>query len=128
MTGEVTLRGKALEIGGVKEKVLAAYRAGLREVILPKSNDKDLRDVPDEVRANMKFSFVTTMDDVIRIALLDPATVTVTSTAPAVLADHPPSDEAPVTAPPAAPTPASKRTPATPLMSALSDAATDPVR
>lgn len=128
MTGEVTLRGKALEIGGVKEKVLAAYRAGLREVILPKSNDKDLRDVPDEVRANMKFSFVTTMDDVIRIALLDPATVTVTSTAPAVLADHPPNDEAPVTAPPAAPTPASKRTPATPLMSALSDAATDPVR
>ena len=57
MTGEVTLRGKALEIGGVKEKVLAAYRAGLREVILPRSNEKDLRDVPDEVRANMVFTF-----------------------------------------------------------------------
>ena len=71
MTGEVTLRGKALEIGGVKEKVLAAYRAGLREVILPKTNEKDLRDVPDEVRANMVFTFVTTMDDVFRIALLD---------------------------------------------------------
>jgi ATP-dependent Lon protease len=70
MTGEVTLRGKVLEIGGVKEKVLAAYRAGLREVILPKSNEKDLRDVPDEVRENMAFTFVASMDEVTRIALL----------------------------------------------------------
>jgi ATP-dependent Lon protease len=70
MTGEVTLRGKALEIGGVKEKVLAAYRAGLREVILPKPNEKDLRDVPPEVRANMMFTFVSNMDDVLRLALL----------------------------------------------------------
>ena len=51
LTGEVTLRGKVLEIGGVKEKVLAAYRAGLREVILPRQNEKDVRDVPAEVRA-----------------------------------------------------------------------------
>ena len=50
--------------------MLAAYRAGLREVILPRSNEKDLRDVPDEVRANMVFTFVGTMDDVFRIALL----------------------------------------------------------
>jgi len=70
MTGEVTLRGKALEIGGVKEKTLAAYRAGLREVILPKGNKKDLRDVPQEVRDNMKFTLVSTMDEVIGIALL----------------------------------------------------------
>jgi ATP-dependent Lon protease len=70
MTGEVTLRGKVLEIGGVKEKVLAAYRAGLREVILPKANEKDLRDVPDEVRENMAFTFVASMDEVTRIALL----------------------------------------------------------
>src|SRR5215212_859800 len=70
MTGEVTLRGKVLEIGGVKEKTLAAYRAGLREVIMPKGNQKDLRDVPQEVRDNMKFTLVATMDDVLRIALL----------------------------------------------------------
>jgi ATP-dependent Lon protease len=88
MTGEVTLRGRALEIGGVKEKVLAAYRAGLREVILPKANEKDLRDVPDEVRTNMTFTFVQSMDDVLRVALL-PAVLR-----PAVgLADHLPADE-----------------------------------
>ena len=73
MTGEVTLRGKVLEIGGVKEKVLAAYRAGLHEVILPKGNEKDLRDVPDEVRGRMAFTFVGTMDEVLRLALLPAA-------------------------------------------------------
>jgi ATP-dependent Lon protease len=72
MTGEVTLRGKVLEIGGVKEKVLAAYRAGLREVMLPKGNEKDLRDVPMEVRENMKFTFAASMDEVLRHALLPP--------------------------------------------------------
>lgn len=73
MTGEVTLRGKVLEIGGVKEKVLAAYRAGLREVILPKANEKDLRDVPAEVREGTTFTFVATMDEVLRLALLPAA-------------------------------------------------------
>ena len=70
MTGEVTLRGKVLEIGGVKEKVLAAYRAGLRQLIMPKSNEKDLRDVPDEVKKQISFHFVSTMDEVLRLALL----------------------------------------------------------
>lgn len=70
LTGEVTLRGKVLEIGGVKEKVLAAYRAGLREVAMPKANEKDLRDIPDEVRQAMRFTFVGNMDDVLRLALL----------------------------------------------------------
>ncbi|HTR79251.1 MAG TPA: endopeptidase La [Gemmatimonadaceae bacterium] len=79
MTGEVTLRGKVLEIGGVKEKILAAYRAGLREVILPQSNQKDLRDVPDEVRRHMAFTFVERMDEVLRLTLLPPV--------PVVLAD-----------------------------------------
>jgi ATP-dependent Lon protease len=86
MTGEVTLRGKVLEIGGVKEKVMSAYRSGLREVILPKSNEKDLRDLPNEVRANMAFTFVQAMDEVLRLALLPPV--------PHPLADHaPPRDE-----------------------------------
>jgi ATP-dependent Lon protease len=72
MTGEVTLRGKVLEIGGVKEKVLAAYRAGIRQIILPKSNEKDLRDVPDEVKEHMAFTFVERMDEVLHLALLPP--------------------------------------------------------
>lgn len=84
MTGEVTLRGKVLEIGGVKEKTLAAYRAGLREVLLPAGNRKDLRDVPDEVRANMAFTFVSSMDEVFRHALLEhPAPELVDAVAPA---------------------------------------------
>src|SRR3954468_8411975 len=73
MTGEVTLRGKVLEIGGVKEKVLAAYRAGIRQIIMPKSNEKDLRDVPQEVRDHMVFTFVEKMDEVLHLALLPPA-------------------------------------------------------
>ena len=59
-----------LEIGGVKEKVLAAYRAGLREVIMPKANEKDVKDVPQEVRDKMAFTFAATMDEVLRLALL----------------------------------------------------------
>jgi ATP-dependent Lon protease len=70
MSGEVTLRGKILEVGGIKEKVLAAYRAGLRQVILPTGNERDLRDVPDNVRSNMEFHFVERMDEVMDLALL----------------------------------------------------------
>jgi len=70
VTGEVTLRGKVLEIGGVKEKVLAAYRAGLRTVVLPAANAKDLRDLPDEVRNAVTFRTVSTMDEVIEAMLL----------------------------------------------------------
>jgi ATP-dependent Lon protease len=92
MTGEVTLRGKVLEIGGVKEKTLAAYRAGLREILLPKGNEKDLRDVPKEVRANMAFTFVSTMDEVLRLALL-PAPEP--SLADQVAAESPPTADRP---------------------------------
>jgi ATP-dependent Lon protease len=69
MTGEVTLRGRVLEIGGVKEKLIAAHRAGLKTVILPKENRKDLEDVPKEVLKELRFVFVTHMDEVLKLAL-----------------------------------------------------------
>jgi ATP-dependent Lon protease len=69
MTGEITLRGKVMPIGGVKEKVLAARRAGITTVILPKRNEKDLEDIPTNVQQEMKFRFVETMDDVLDVAL-----------------------------------------------------------
>jgi len=75
MTGEVTLRGRALEIGGVKEKVIAAHRAGLKTIILPKDNKKDLEDVPQEVLKDLHFKFVSHMDEVLKIALTKPLKV-----------------------------------------------------
>ena len=72
MTGEVTLRGRALEIGGVKEKVIAAHRAGIKTVILPKENKKDLEDVPKEVIKDLDFHFVEHMDEVLPLALTKP--------------------------------------------------------
>jgi ATP-dependent Lon protease len=75
MTGEVTLRGKVLEVGGIKEKVLAAHRTDIRDVILPQGNVRDLRDVPDDVRESIRFHFVTRMDEVVQLALLDGSAV-----------------------------------------------------
>jgi ATP-dependent Lon protease len=72
MTGEITLRGKVLPIGGLKEKLLAAHRAGLFEVILPRDNEKDLAEVPENLRSSMKMHFVDTMDQVLQIALETP--------------------------------------------------------
>jgi ATP-dependent Lon protease len=69
MTGEITLRGRVLEIGGVKEKVIAAHRAGIATVILPKNNKKDLEDIPKSVARDLKFHFVEHMDDVLALAL-----------------------------------------------------------
>lgn len=69
MTGEITLRGRVLEIGGVKEKVIAAHRAGLKTIILPKENKKDLEDVPKEVIRDLSFVFVSHMDEVLGVAL-----------------------------------------------------------
>jgi ATP-dependent Lon protease len=72
MTGEITLRGKVLPIGGLKEKLLAAHRAGIFEAILPKDNEKDLSEVPENLRNAMKLHFAETMDDVLAIALERP--------------------------------------------------------
>jgi ATP-dependent Lon protease len=69
MTGEVTLQGRVLPIGGLKQKVLAAHRAGLKEVILPKRNEGDLDDVPEQVKAELTFHAVDTVDQVLGWAL-----------------------------------------------------------
>jgi ATP-dependent Lon protease len=69
MTGEITLRGLVLPIGGLKEKTLAALRAGIREVIIPKRNEKDMPDLPQEVKENLKFHFVENVDQVLKIAV-----------------------------------------------------------
>ena len=95
VTGEVTLRGRVLEIGGVKEKVLAAYRSGLREVMLPASNEKDLRELPDEVRAQVRFSFVQTMDEAIERMLLPAPPLGFADDLPLFDGGPPPADVAP---------------------------------
>lgn len=69
MTGEVTLRGRVLEIGGVKEKVIAAHRAGLKTVILPKDNKKDMEDIPSSVKKDIKFIFTNRLEDVLKVAM-----------------------------------------------------------
>lgn len=72
MTGEVTIRGKVLEIGGIKEKAIGAHRAGIRTIILPKENRKDLEEIPKEVAKDIRFVFVSHMDDVLKVALTKP--------------------------------------------------------
>ena len=68
MTGEISLAGLVLPVGGIKEKVLAAHRAGIRRIILPKANEKDLKDVPQEVRDDLTCIFVERIEDVLRAA------------------------------------------------------------
>jgi ATP-dependent Lon protease len=72
MTGEITLRGKVLPIGGVKEKVLAAHRAGVTNIVLPRDNEKDLADIPKNVLDSLNLHLVSTMDEVLKIALAEP--------------------------------------------------------
>jgi ATP-dependent Lon protease len=72
MTGEITLRGQVMPVGGIKEKVLAAHRAGLKSVILPRRNDADLEELPEEVRSGLEFHLVDMMEEVLDIALEQP--------------------------------------------------------
>jgi ATP-dependent Lon protease len=69
MTGEITLRGRVLPIGGLKSKILAAHLSGAKTVIIPRKNEKDLRDIPDEIRKSMKIILVESMDQVLEAAL-----------------------------------------------------------
>ena len=71
MTGEVTLLGRVLPIGGVKEKVLAAFGAGITTVIMPKENERDLEKIPEEIREKMTFHFCSHVDEVLKLALVD---------------------------------------------------------
>src|SRR4030095_16900801 len=73
MTGEVTLRGRVLPIGGLKEKVLGAHRAGITHIILPKDNEADIEDIPEDVQQKLTFHCVDTLDEVFEIALLPAA-------------------------------------------------------
>jgi ATP-dependent Lon protease len=84
MTGEITLRGKVLPIGGVKEKLLAAHRMGLRTVLLPKDNEKDMADIPPEVQASVAIKFVEIMDEVLHFALERPLQATAPPPGPEV--------------------------------------------
>jgi len=70
MTGEVTLRGRVLEIGGLKEKSIAGHRAGLKTIIVPKDNKKDLDDIPAQVKKDIKFVFAEEVTDVLKVALV----------------------------------------------------------
>ena len=69
MTGEITLRGKVLPVGGIKEKVLAAHRVGMRQIILPRRNERDIEDVPEELRRELSFVLVDDAEEVLRLAL-----------------------------------------------------------
>ena len=70
MTGEITLRGNVLPIGGLKEKVLAAYREGMKTIVLPKENERDIEEIPAIVREKLNFVPVSNMDEVLKIALI----------------------------------------------------------
>jgi ATP-dependent Lon protease len=93
MTGEITVRGKVLPIGGLKEKMLAAHRNGIHELVLPKDNEKDLYDIPDVIKKDMKLNFVESMDEVLKIALEREVTPLPLTAAAAVPAEPRPVDD-----------------------------------
>jgi ATP-dependent Lon protease len=92
MTGEITLRGKVLAIGGLKEKLLAALRAGIFEIILPRANEKDIAELPDNIKKAMKLHFVDQMDEVLTLALESPLKALVLPEADVLTAVPPAAD------------------------------------
>lgn len=72
MTGEITLRGKVLPVGGIREKVLAAHRAGIKKILLPRENEIDIEEIPEKVRKELTFVLLDTVDDALREALFRP--------------------------------------------------------
>jgi ATP-dependent Lon protease len=100
MTGEITLRGRVLPIGGLKSKILAAHLAGARMVVIPKKNEKDLRDVPEEIRKGIKIVTVESMDQVLETALRRrPKPLPAAPKAPAKDGGHEEPAEAPIRRP-----------------------------
>jgi ATP-dependent Lon protease len=95
MTGEITLRGKVLPIGGVKEKVLAAHRAGVKNIILPRDNEKDLADIPKNVLDTLDVHMVSTMDEVLKIALAEPLPARMSATPVVAEVTEPAGDHRP---------------------------------
>ena len=93
MTGEITLRGRVLPIGGLKSKILAAHLSGAKIVILPRKNEKDLRDIPDEIRKSIKLILVDSMDQVLEAALRRKPKALVVEPPKTVKGDDPPEAE-----------------------------------
>jgi ATP-dependent Lon protease len=89
MTGEITLRGKVLPIGGVKEKILAAHRSGLKTIIVPRENEKDLADIPKNVLDSLAIHMVESMDEVLKIALVEPLAAIPAPATDAIVGDQP---------------------------------------
>lgn len=75
MTGEITLRGLVMPVGGIKEKVLAAHRAGLKTILLPRQNELDLEDLPEDIRQDIDFKLIDTIDDALREAFAESPSV-----------------------------------------------------
>jgi ATP-dependent Lon protease len=89
MTGEITLRGKVLPIGGLKEKILAAHRSGLKTIIVPRENEKDLADIPKNVLDSLAIHMVESMDEVLKIALVEPLVGMAAPAPEAIIAESP---------------------------------------
>jgi ATP-dependent Lon protease len=79
ITGEITLRGSVLPVSGIKDKVLAAHRAGIREIVMPQRNEPDLEEVPEEIKQDMLVHLVSRLDDVLPLVLADPERLTTKS-------------------------------------------------